>query len=433
MINSITRTRDIRTVLVLLSVGFLFRLLFYAYFGPISTPDTAGYVEVADALLAGSFYDQVDFIFRLPGYPLFLALIFGLTGQSMAALVIVQQILSAATAIIVYTTARKVFDQSTGVLAGWLVALNPAMAYYGIVVLSETLVIFLGAVATWLIVIAIKSGHARWFVITGVALAYLTLTKPFLLLLLPVFVAVVVLTGQLRETWRRSILLALPVVFVFLGWTAHNALRFGHIVYAPSIGLNLLERTVYLDVPNNDAPIRLRALENFVELKATNALGAQADQLYYSLAVINTWLEYRNAFSTPELNQQFLAVALRQVFGNPVGYVITTFREIAYIWAGYTPHWAKWRPTAVGEIPDWSFLVLGPCLGMVMLALTVYGSAQTLHRHNWLALIYILPIPFVTLMTALLIPSDYRYRLVIEPQILSVIGYAITTLRRREC
>lgn len=424
-----TRIRETCTPLVLFGTGFLFRLLFYAYFGPISTPDTGGYVGVADALIAGHFYEQVNSILRLPGYPLFLALIFGLGGRSMAILVIVQQLLSAATAVIVYATACKVFDQSTGILAGWLIALNPALAYYGTVVLSETLAIFLGAMATWLIVLAIKINRAGFAVITGTVLAYLSWIKPNLLLLCPVYmVVVVILSSRLREAWLRLSLLALPVLFVFCGWTVHNALKFGHIVYAPSSGLNLLERTVYLDVPNNDAPIRGRALENFTELKERNALGKQADELYYSLAVINTWRERGETVPIPELNRQFFTIAWRQVIGDPVGYGMTTFREIAYIWAGYTPHWAKWRPTEIGEPPDWSFLILGPCMGLVMLALTVYGSAQACIRHNWLAFIYVLPVYLITLSTALLIPSDYRYRLVVEPQVLSLISYAINII-----
>jgi hypothetical protein len=420
-------TRQARILLALFLVGFVFRLLFFFHFGAISTPDTAGYLGAADRIVAGQFYSDVNETFRLPGYPLFVASMFWLSNRNLEVLLLAQIVLSAAIALLIYSVASQVFNEHSALLSGWLVALNPVFAYYSVILLPEILMAWLVALTTWGYIRALHSGRLRWFGVSGVALALLVWTKAIFLLLVPAFALAAILVRP-EKVVRGFALLLVPVLTVYLGWTAHNAIKYGSSDYSPSLGLNLLERTIYLDAPNNTSPIKRRALEEFRHLKETDALGPQADALYYSLAVIDTWRYYRVDVPIPELDQQFLDVAIQQIKGDPVNYAITTAVEFAYTWAGYTPHWAKWRPMQLEEIPDWSFLVLGPCLGAIMFLLTVYGSVRAGLLKNWPALVLVLAVFLVTLATSLVIPSDYRYRLGVEPLVLSIVGYAIVSV-----
>jgi len=415
-----------RVILALFLSGLLFRLPFLLIFGVIDTPDTIGYLATADEIAAGRFYDHVNETFRLPGYPLLVAFILWLP-RSLEALLLVQVVLSAAAAILIYLAADIAFNERAARLGGWLVALNPALAYYSVVLLPETLTIHLVALATWSFATALQGGQLRWFGATGVVLALLVWTKAILLVLIPAFLVAAWLTRPPRVK-RGMAVLIVPVLVLTLGWTAHNTIRHGFSGYSPGLGLNLLERTIYLDAPDHASPIKDRALREYAELKEMKALGSQADALYYSLAVIHTWRHYRATLTVPELDQLFLQVAWRQIREDPVGYLTTTAVEFGCTWAGYTPHWAKWRPTEPAGIPDWSYLVLGPVIGGIMLSLTVYGSVQAGVSGNRRALAWILPVFLVTLASSLVSASDYRFRLPVEPLILSLVGYAIVSM-----
>ena len=418
-------------LIFLLLAALLLRLLFLLYFGAITTPDTIGYTSLAEGLVQGKFYTQVNNIFRLPGYPLFAGVIYTATGSSNTALILAQILLSSTTALLAYAIASEVFDRRTGVWTGWLVALNPALAYYTTVLLAETLMIFLSALVTWAFIRAVKSGNNRWLVLAGLALAYLVGTKSIFILLVPVFLLMTFFAGKLKQIWLGLVFMTLAVAGVYLGWTEINARRFGYAEFSPSYGLNLLERTIYLDAPHNQSIIKNSALHEYEQLKSQDALGAQSDALYYSLAVINTWMQYGKSEVVPEMNRKFFSVALKQIKGDPLGYLKTTGGELAYTWAGYTPHWAKWRPTQLGEIPDWSFLILGPVLGAMMVLLVLYGSIRSIFKLNWLAMSLILSVALITLASAMIIPSDYRYRLVVEPQVLSIISFALVGILDR--
>jgi len=415
-------------LIAIMIAGLCFRLLFALYFGVISTPDTGGYVSLAHEIGQGRFYTSINDTFRLPGYPVFIALVFWLSDGDARAVVVIQVLLSVFTVLLAHSAARRTFGPRVAAWAGWVTALNPALAYYAVVLLRETLMTFLVTASAWTLAMAIERRRLGWWASTGVLIAYLVWIKLVFVLLMPGYALAAALTLGWARAWKGLLAVTLPVVLIVGSWVAHNAQRYGYAGYVPALGHTLLARTVYLDVPANDDAIRLRALEHFRTLKEKDVLGAQADALYYSLAVIETWRELRGTMPIPQINRESMRAALRQIGGDPLGYVRTTFVELAYTWAGYTPHWVKWRPTNLGAIPDWSYLVLGPVLGVFLATLTVWGSVLTLLRRNWLGVAYIASVSGVTLASALLIPSDYRFRLPVETMVLTLCCYAALSI-----
>lgn len=412
--------------------AFLFRILFFTLFKSIVTPDSVGYLGIADNIVGGKFYQDVTETMRQPGYPLFLSMIFFSTGRNLLAVALVQHFFSSFTAVLVYLTARQLFDEKSANLSGWLIALNPALAYYGSLILTESNVIFLNILSTLFIILAIKKKLSWLFFITGVILGLLVWTKTIFIIFIAVFVFLPLLSSKIKIKWYQYLLIIGPTTLIIFGWVTHNYVKFNEAIYAPTIGLNLFERTVYFKVSENEGSLIAIARDNYRDLKNTNFLGAQSDELYWSLAVIDTWRMRVNQTSVPELDSQFLSLALRQIKGAPATYFSTTLRELFYTWAGYTPHWAKWRPTHQADIPDWSYVVLGPVLGIFMIILFTVGTIYTLVWRNYLGLLLVFPVILISLATSLIIPSDYRYRLAVEPQIIIIISYAIIMITNKD-
>ncbi|HSF80879.1 MAG TPA: hypothetical protein VLA49_06575, partial [Anaerolineales bacterium] len=107
--------------------------------------------------------------------------------------------------------------------------------------------------------------------------------------------------------------------------------------------------------------------------------------------------------------------------------------ELVYIWAGYSLHPAKSRPIIQPESKaidkEWSFLVIGLMLGSIMFILVSFASIQIVRTKKWFALVYIFPSLFIPLLMALVSVTGYRYRLMVEPLIITLVSYALLEIQ----
>ena len=137
-----------------------------------------------------------------PGYPLFLAMIYGVFGPSPAAVRIVQAVLSAATCWVAYAVARNAFGERAGQVTGVLLALYPGHIYMAWRLMAETLFTLLVALAVLAAQRAVarggppaapavtgergRRGRRAWLAAgAGLALGTATLVKSNLIVLAP--------------------------------------------------------------------------------------------------------------------------------------------------------------------------------------------------------------------------------------------------------
>ncbi len=79
-----------------------------------------------------------------PGYPLFLRAIYFIFGQlNYTAVFVVQSLLSIATVLLVFLSARNVFNERAGLFAAGLAAIYPRFIVYNLTTMTESLSIFL--------------------------------------------------------------------------------------------------------------------------------------------------------------------------------------------------------------------------------------------------------------------------------------------------
>src|SRR5271170_2206731 len=150
-----------RPALAAALTGFALRLCFVRFF-PTTAGDSPAYLELARNLLGlHSFGFLHDGRFlptdaRPPGYPLFIAAVYALSGRSDTTLLVAQAILDVAGCFLIAALAARLAPEPSRrrvwLAAMWLAALCPFLANYTAVPLTEVLAVFLTSATLLLLV-----------------------------------------------------------------------------------------------------------------------------------------------------------------------------------------------------------------------------------------------------------------------------------------
>jgi Dolichyl-phosphate-mannose-protein mannosyltransferase len=227
--------------------GLGLRFFFVLRLPATDSGDAPFYIELAWNWLKKGVYGAVvdgqlvPLDTRVPGYPAFLAAIFSVAGNSSRAVMFVQAFVDLATCFLIALIAARLAPQAARrrvFLAGlWLAALCPFTANYTAVVLTETLVVFLTALATLLLIegearetgtaaaVPRPRGLSPWF-LGGVIVGFGALVRPETPLLLAAVALVLLVKWRRPRDWpklgRAGVLLAVGLVLPLLPWAARN-------------------------------------------------------------------------------------------------------------------------------------------------------------------------------------------------------------------
>lgn len=214
---------------VLVRLLLMAAALWHGGFDTLIQSDTGSYLRPgSNLLLHGQFASGgVPEIDRTPGYPLFLALL-SCAGPLAASLA--QVILSAASVVLVYRIARALYaGERVALLAAWLVAFEPLTAVYSVVLLSETLFLFLLLLALERLIAFLSTYRLRLLAVSGLALAAAAYVRP-IAYYLP-FVLAIGLAVALRRVpilrWKAPAVLLLCSIPWLAAWQLRNYLETG--------------------------------------------------------------------------------------------------------------------------------------------------------------------------------------------------------------
>jgi 4-amino-4-deoxy-L-arabinose transferase-like glycosyltransferase len=226
--------------------GLALRMFFVLKLPVTDSGDAPFYIELAWNWLKKGVYGAVvegqlmPLDTRVPGYPAFLAAIFSVAGNSSRAVMLAQAVVDLATCFVVALIAARLAPEQVrrrAALAGlWLAALCPFTANYTAVVLTETLVTFLTALAILLLVQAEnmdaaagtsvgKGALSPWF-LGGVVSGFGALVRPETPLLLIAMGIVLIVKWRRPVNWmklaRAGVLMAVGLVLPLAPWAARN-------------------------------------------------------------------------------------------------------------------------------------------------------------------------------------------------------------------
>lgn len=209
--------------------------------------DALGYHQLAvNVLQRGIFSLNTEPPFspdgiRTPGYPLFLAIVYSLTGVAPHAILLLQAFLDAITVVFAADLAQRLAgSNTTALLTGLLYAFLPLAWRYASELYVESFLAFWLTLTFWMSLKIVQSPErGRWLsaaalgVITGVSL----LIKPNVILL-PFFVAAVLLAHRL---YRQTLVFAAALAIALTPWLARNAITFGHLTLSTAFMNNLVQ------------------------------------------------------------------------------------------------------------------------------------------------------------------------------------------------
>lgn len=180
-----------------------------------------------------------------PGYPLWLALIYKISGdRSPATVQNVQWILDALSVLLIVGIGASTFGWRVGLWAGGIAALWPLLATYGAVPLADAPTSWIVLGATWMLVLAAKRHSVGWALGAGALIGASCWLRANALLL--VFFWALALLLLVQSSWRkRAILTAgmvLAALIVIAPIVVRNAITYRALVPTGlGAGTNLLE------------------------------------------------------------------------------------------------------------------------------------------------------------------------------------------------
>jgi 4-amino-4-deoxy-L-arabinose transferase-like glycosyltransferase len=209
--------------------------------------DERHYAQIAASLADGNGFawgpGQPTSI-RPPLYPAFIATLWTITGtRALLPVRIAQALIALGSIVLVYMIARRTFDDKTALIAAAVFAFYPSLLFSGVLILTETLFLFLLLLTIHACLTTIETRSRTSAFAVGLWLGLAALTRsivwPFVLVLVPfVWLA---LDARIRERVVVCALVVAGYVAVVAPWAIRNT-RLQHV---PTIvdtmgGINLL-------------------------------------------------------------------------------------------------------------------------------------------------------------------------------------------------
>lgn len=233
-----------RRVLMLIALlALLIRVVCFVLFTPwearqietqILVNDNLGYHQLALQVLKNGSLEEFAAGkegpgFRTPGYPVFLAAVYGLFGASPWVALLVQLILNVGTLGLVYLFASKALTPRVGIAAAAFYAVEPHAILYSLTLCSDTLFVLLFAAGMTAFVYALDKRAAPLFLLAGFLVGCATLVRPvsqFFPVVMGVFIIMMYKVGW---THRAKAIGAVFVAFLLVvsPWAYRNYTQYG--------------------------------------------------------------------------------------------------------------------------------------------------------------------------------------------------------------
>lgn len=224
----------------LIGLLILFRVWLLIYFvvigGDYMYHDSPMYVELASNLLNNHVFSMtpvppyVPHVFRTPGYPIFLASFQYLGLENPYWIILVQELIYAATITIFYYFGKGLFDKN--IIRGGLIflLLDPAGLAYPKLLLTEALFLPFLVLGILLIGHYLKQHNSRYLIVAGIAMGLGAIIRPGIIYF-PLVIAITLIAFDFRnkKKWLHAGMLVLVFTIIFSPWLIRNYYHFGKV------------------------------------------------------------------------------------------------------------------------------------------------------------------------------------------------------------
>jgi hypothetical protein len=165
-----------------------------------------------------------------PGYPMVMAAVFRVFGESDSSLRGFQIICDAAAAVLLFFLVSEFLPWKVAIVAGLLAALSPQLAYYSLILIPDSLVTLPLLLALYFLVRALKHDSLRAVAAAGFFIGLSCWLRSNALLLAPLLALVLLLMLNRSRRWRYAAVLVGASFIVIAPITIRNVLVFHHFI-----------------------------------------------------------------------------------------------------------------------------------------------------------------------------------------------------------
>lgn len=367
--------------------------------------DALFHYDWAENILSGNFWGNEVF-FRAPLYPYLLAMLFKVSGSSVAFAIFVQHVIGTSTVVLVYLLCREYFRPGVALTAAAITALYWPLIYFEGELLIVTLIVALDTLLLWLTAIGLRKGWASKMVIPGLVMGLSAIARPSILIVVP----------------------ALPFIF---RWAARDDGRWKRQTLAGAIGVTLVVAPVILRnaiVGKDFVPIASQAGVNFYIGNNPTSNGTQAEvpgaraDLHgtYEGAIELAERDVGHAMKPSEVSNYYFRKGLDYFLLSPGDAFALTLKKTYLFWAAVERSNTKyieffWRKFGLGMLPLPGFWFIGP--------LALCGGVLLWRRRRVMSLLYLFVVAYMIGVVVFFVNA--RFRLPVVP-VLAVFGaYAL--------
>jgi tetratricopeptide (TPR) repeat protein len=425
-----TRFLPLAVVIFLVSLTVRLVHLFQIRRAPFFTllmGDAQSYHAWAQRLAAGDWIGS-DVFYQAPLYPYFLGTVYAIFGRDLVIVRIIQAIIGSLSCVLVALTARRLFSERAGLIAGLGLALYGPAIFFDSLIQKSVLDVFFVSLALWIISTIVTASHVgstfRWtsrlrFFALGLTMGALSLTRENALVL----IAVVFVWIFLRPFVRRP---DLPVgrktPELKLGPTTRGAFKPVSAAAAFALGLSMVLVPVALRNYAVGGGFYLTTSQfgpNFYIGNNETATGTyqplrfgHGDPKYERQDARELAQQATGRRLTPaEVSRYWASRALGYIWTQPGDWLELMGRKIMLAWNGAEVadtedqlSYADWSLLLRVASRVWHFGVLAP--------LALFGIWATWPRRAELSLLYLMPAAYVLALIAFAVMARYRYPLV---------------------
>ena len=311
----------ILAVLVLLSTA-----LWWHFFGAVSLVggDSAFYHGTAVSLLEGKGYvwQGAPTMFREPLYPLFMAVLYLVSGVQPFAVQITQMFLLFLAACLTYEIGVRLYSKKLGTVAAILVAVYPVLNNYTSRIYSEILACFVVTLLVYFWVRAAEKQSSQLFFTSGVCAGLLILTK-VIFLFLPIAVGVAAVKN------KKFLLFVLGAALVVTPWTARNYVQFGTPSIASRSGVVLYVHAIHTTYNLSETGKFLASSffgEYFVRRFVDPSYVFEQDSIHIDTFASSP--DAQGVQSPDEFDMRLSQAAVKLIAAHPVAYLLWGVLEV---------------------------------------------------------------------------------------------------------
>jgi 4-amino-4-deoxy-L-arabinose transferase-like glycosyltransferase len=341
----------------ILLVALAFRTLPIIAYNRV-TPDSAtvlagdepGYAGLALGLMRG---ESFTYPARVPLYPMFIAAVFEITGESYHRLRYVQCLVGLIPVCLSFFIGRRLFGNRAGLISALLVAISFPMCDEPRVVMSENLFTPMLLLISWVTLRAIERPTLISFALIGICIGIADLIRPTLLLYPAFLLLALPLVLPARLAFRCGSVLVLGTLLTILPWTLRNYARY-HAV----IPLTTTTAAVWQGSPEYDHLLRERGYS----------------RVWKEVLYGPGWMAHDP--TSVEGDRYWTERGLRSIRAAPLEYIEISVRRLATFWVGDSAaDWAGRPPFSFRALVDAGWTRAQAAQLMLARAIPILGIA----------------------------------------------------------